>query len=61
MTGVLIYVPSYFDYVRIRNYLKQNDYNFVQICEYSKVKFQKPIKKMMYYLYVTLFNIIYLI
>ncbi|EEB09908.1 conserved hypothetical protein [Pediculus humanus corporis] len=36
MTGVLIYVPSYFDYVRIRNYLKQSDYNFVQICEYSK-------------------------
>ncbi|KAK6621434.1 hypothetical protein RUM44_001241 [Polyplax serrata] len=36
MTGVLIYIPSYFDYVRIRNYLKQSDYNFVQICEYSK-------------------------
>lgn len=38
MTGVLIYIPSYFDYVRIRNYLKQSDYNFVQICEYSKVR-----------------------
>lgn len=37
MTGVLIYVPSYFDYVRIRNYLKKETFTFVQICEYSKV------------------------
>lgn len=33
---VLIYVPSYFDYVCIRNYLKTEDYSFVQISEYTK-------------------------
>ncbi|XP_046401440.1 U3 small nucleolar RNA-associated protein 25 homolog [Ischnura elegans] len=33
---VMIYVPQYFDYVRIRNYLKSEDASFVQICEYSK-------------------------
>lgn len=32
----LIYVPHYFDYVRIRNYLKEENLNFVQICEYTK-------------------------
>lgn len=47
MTGVLVYVPSYFDYVRIRNYLKQSDYNFVQICEYSKVKSEVCINLML--------------
>jgi U3 small nucleolar RNA-associated protein 25 len=35
---VLIYIPSYFDYVRLRNYFKKEGLNFVQICEYSKVK-----------------------
>lgn len=33
---VLIYVPSYFDYVCIRNYLKTEDYSFVQVNEYTK-------------------------
>ncbi|XP_071454121.1 U3 small nucleolar RNA-associated protein 25 homolog [Hetaerina americana] len=33
---VMIYVPQYFDYVRIRNYLKSEDASFVQICEYAK-------------------------
>lgn len=33
---VLIYVPSYFDYVCIRNHLKTEDYSFVQISEYTK-------------------------
>ncbi|XP_053614063.1 U3 small nucleolar RNA-associated protein 25 homolog [Plodia interpunctella] len=36
MSHTLIYVPSYFDYVRIRNYFKKEDVSFVQICEYSK-------------------------
>ncbi|CAH0756445.1 unnamed protein product [Diatraea saccharalis] len=36
MSHTLIYVPSYFDYVRIRNYFKKEDIGFVQICEYSK-------------------------
>lgn len=35
---VLIYVPSYFDYVRLRNYFKREGLGFVQICEYSKVR-----------------------
>lgn len=32
----MIYVPSYFDYVRIRNYFKKEEINFTQICEYTK-------------------------
>lgn len=32
----MIYIPSYFDYVRIRNYFKSENMNFVQICEYTK-------------------------
>lgn len=37
MKQCLVYVPSYFDYVKIRNYFKKEDISFVQICEYSKV------------------------
>lgn len=37
MSHTLIYVPSYFDYVCLRNYFKKEDISFVQICEYSKV------------------------
>lgn len=33
---VLIYIPCYFDFVCIRNYLKTEDYSFVQISEYTK-------------------------
>lgn len=33
----LVFVPSYFDFVRIRNYFKSETINFVQICEYTKV------------------------
>ena len=36
MAHCMIYVPSYFDYVRIRNYFKKEDVNFTQICEYTK-------------------------
>uniref|UniRef100_A0A8C6VFR6 UTP25 small subunit processome component n=1 Tax=Naja naja TaxID=35670 RepID=A0A8C6VFR6_NAJNA len=35
MTHTLIYVPSYFDYVRLRNYFKKEELNFAHICEYS--------------------------
>lgn len=37
MRQTLIFVPNYFDYVRVRNYFKKEDIGFVQICEYSKV------------------------
>ncbi|XP_076765784.1 U3 small nucleolar RNA-associated protein 25 homolog [Xylocopa sonorina] len=36
MSHTLIFVPSYFDFVKLRNYLKKEEYSFVQICEYSK-------------------------
>uniref|UniRef100_A0A673BYI0 U3 small nucleolar RNA-associated protein 25 homolog n=1 Tax=Sphaeramia orbicularis TaxID=375764 RepID=A0A673BYI0_9TELE len=35
MSHTLIYIPSYFDYVRLRNYMKKEEMNFVSICEYS--------------------------
>lgn len=34
----LIFIPSYFDFVRIRNYFKKETMNFTQICEYTKVQ-----------------------
>jgi len=37
VSGLLLFVPNYFDFIRIRNHLKSKDFNFVQICEYSKV------------------------
>ncbi|XP_076657128.1 U3 small nucleolar RNA-associated protein 25 homolog [Halictus rubicundus] len=36
MNHTLIFFPSYFDYVKLRNYFKKEEYSFVQICEYSK-------------------------
>lgn len=33
----LVFIPSYFDFVRIRNHFKGETMNFVQICEYTKV------------------------
>ncbi|NWV32970.1 DIEXF factor, partial [Grantiella picta] len=36
MSHTLIFVPSYFDYVRLRNYFKKEDLNFTHICEYTK-------------------------
>ncbi|XP_037550674.1 U3 small nucleolar RNA-associated protein 25 homolog [Nematolebias whitei] len=35
MSHTLIYIPSYFDYVRLRNHMKKKDMNFTCICEYS--------------------------
>lgn len=32
----MLYVPSYFDFVRLRNYFKEESISFVQICEYTK-------------------------
>ncbi|XP_053678549.1 U3 small nucleolar RNA-associated protein 25 homolog [Anopheles nili] len=31
----LIYVPSYFDFVRLRNHFKQEEISFTQICEHT--------------------------
>lgn len=36
MAHCMIYVPSFFDFVRIRNYFKKEEVNFTQICEYTK-------------------------
>ncbi|XP_013865111.1 U3 small nucleolar RNA-associated protein 25 homolog [Austrofundulus limnaeus] len=35
MSHTLIYVPSYFDYVRLRNHMKKEEMSFTCICEYS--------------------------
>ncbi|KAL2099200.1 hypothetical protein ACEWY4_005680 [Coilia grayii] len=36
MAHTFIYVPSYFDFVRLRNYLKKEEVNFTSISEYSQ-------------------------
>ncbi|CAB0002280.1 unnamed protein product [Nesidiocoris tenuis] len=38
MKHTLIYVPSYFDFVRLRNYMKKEEFKFVHICEYTEEK-----------------------
>ena len=34
-SGTLVYIPSYFDYIRVRNYLTDHDYTFGSLCEYT--------------------------
>ncbi|EEB05920.1 U3 associated protein Utp25 [Schizosaccharomyces japonicus yFS275] len=36
MGGILVYIPSYFDYVRVRNYFEDEAISYVSICEYTK-------------------------
>ncbi|XP_059610296.1 U3 small nucleolar RNA-associated protein 25 homolog [Phlebotomus argentipes] len=36
MAHCLIFVPNYFDFVRIRNHFKKESINFVQVCEYTE-------------------------
>ncbi|XP_058881922.1 U3 small nucleolar RNA-associated protein 25 homolog [Acipenser ruthenus] len=36
MSHTLIYIPSYFNYVQMRNYLHKEELNCTQICEYSQ-------------------------
>ncbi|CAI9729611.1 digestive organ expansion factor homolog [Octopus vulgaris] len=38
MNSTMIFIPSYFDFVRIRNYFIKNEIDFLQISEYSKRK-----------------------
>ncbi|XP_050080847.1 U3 small nucleolar RNA-associated protein 25 homolog [Anopheles maculipalpis] len=35
MARCLIYVPSYFDFIRLRNHFKKEELSFTQICEYT--------------------------
>ncbi|CAL8271524.1 unnamed protein product [Merluccius merluccius] len=35
MSHTMIYIPSYFDYVRLRNHMKKADMSFAGACEYS--------------------------
>jgi U3 small nucleolar RNA-associated protein 25 len=44
-TGTLLFIPSYFDYVRVRNHLKKDNESFAQIHEYaSDIKIKKSRK-----------------
>lgn len=36
MSHTLLYVPSYFDFVRLRNYFKKEELSFTHICEYTQ-------------------------
>lgn len=36
MSHTLVYVPSYFDFVRLRNYFKREELSFTHICEYTQ-------------------------
>ena len=33
MKQTLVFVPSYFDFVRLRNYMRREGTSFTQICE----------------------------
>lgn len=36
MNHTMIFVPSYFDFVKLRNYFREEELSFVQICEYTR-------------------------
>ena len=38
MYHTLVFVPSYFDFVRLRNWFHKSDLDFGDICEYTKDK-----------------------
>ncbi|RHZ43704.1 hypothetical protein Glove_880g16 [Diversispora epigaea] len=35
LSHTMIFIPSYFDFVRLRNYFEDKDYSFASICEYT--------------------------
>ncbi|XP_067942579.1 U3 small nucleolar RNA-associated protein 25 homolog [Watersipora subatra] len=43
--GTLIYIPSYYDYVRIRNYLAKHKHETSLVCEYASDKAIRRAKK----------------
>nr|XP_054757978.1 U3 small nucleolar RNA-associated protein 25 homolog [Lytechinus pictus] len=47
MSGTMIYIPSYFDFVRVRNYFRKQEINFAQICEYTS---QSNISRVRHYM-----------
>jgi len=44
--SIAIFIPSYFDFVRIRNYMKKEEINFVHISEYTKKAFSSHARTM---------------
>lgn len=36
MYHTAVFVPSYFDYVRARNWFNKSDLDYLEICEYTK-------------------------
>mmetsp|Transcript_15857 Transcript_15857/g.25109 ORF Transcript_15857/g.25109 Transcript_15857/m.25109 type:complete len:234 (+) Transcript_15857:93-794(+) len=45
----LIMIPSYFDFVKIRNYLKKNRHSFANCCEYTQVREQSRARQLFYH------------
>jgi hypothetical protein len=38
MKNVLIYIPSYFDFITLRNFFKKEELGYAEICEYTDVR-----------------------
>lgn len=36
LTGIMVYIPSYFDFIKIRNQLDKDEIKFVAVTEYSE-------------------------
>ena len=36
MKQTVVFIPSYFDFVRVRNYMNREELDFGQLCEYTK-------------------------
>lgn len=34
---VCVFIPSYFDFVRVRNFMKREGISFAQMCEYTRL------------------------